>query len=108
MYIKKIKFERTGGFAGIRLHAEIDMEDLPKDQKSEILEILDESDFDELPEKLSSKMPIPDEFVYSITVASDEKENRVFAGESSLPSDLQPLIEILERIAKSQMRKKAD
>jgi hypothetical protein len=108
MYIKKIKFERTGGFAGIRLHAEIDMDDLPKDQKQEILEILDEADFDELPEKLSSKMPIPDGFVYSITVESDEKENRVFAGESSLPSDLQPLIEILERFAKSQMRKKAD
>jgi hypothetical protein len=108
MYIKKIKFERTGGFAGIRLHAEIDMDDLPKDQKQEILEILDEADFDELPEKLSSKMPIPDGFVYSITVESDEKENRVFAGESSLPSDLQPLIEILERFAKSQKRKKDD
>lgn len=108
MYIKKIKFERTGGFAGIRLHAELDMDELPKDQKREILEILDGSDFDELPEKLSSKMPIPDEFVYSITVESGEKEKRVFAGESSLPGDLKPLIEILERFAKSQMRNKAD
>lgn len=105
MYIKKINFERTGGFAGIRLTAEIDVDSLPEDQKEEILEILDEADFDELPEKLSGKMPMPDEFVYNITVNT---EHQVLTGESSLPEDLQPLIEILERIAKSQMRKKDD
>jgi hypothetical protein len=109
MYIKKIDFERTGGFAGIRLRAELDMDDLPADQKHEILEILDETDFDKLPEKLSGKMPMPDEFVYCITINSDEEdEHQVLAGESSLPGDLQTLIEILERIAKTQMRKGAE
>ena len=106
MYIEKIIFERTGGFAGIRLAAEIKMDDLPEDQKREIIELLDETDFDELPEKLSGKMPVPDEFVYSITVNSREKEHRVLSGESSLPNELQPLIGILETIAKRQMRKK--
>jgi hypothetical protein len=108
MYIKKINFERSGGFAGIRLVAEIEMDDLPDDQKNEILKILDEADFDELPEKLSGKMPMPDEFVYLIKVNNDEKEHHVLTGESSLPGDLQPLIEILERMAKTQMRKKVD
>ena len=51
MYIEKIKFERTGGFAGIRLTAEIDMDNLPEDQKREIIDLLDEADFDELSEK---------------------------------------------------------
>ena len=106
MYIDKINFERTGGFAGIRLKAEVEMNDLPEDQKREIIELLDEADFEELPEKLSGKMPMPDEFVYSITVRSREKEYKVLAGESSLPNDLQPLTEILERIAKRQMRTK--
>jgi len=108
MNIDKIKFERTGGFAGIRLAAEIEMDDLPEDQKREILDLLDEADFDELSEKLSGKMPIPDGFVYSITVESKEKEHKVLAGESSLPDDMQPLIEILESLTKRQMRKKAD
>jgi hypothetical protein len=108
MYIEKIKFERTGGFAGIRLTAEVEMDNLPEDEKRELIKILDDSDFDELPKKLSGKMPIPDEFVYSITVNSREKEYQVVAGESSLPDDLQPLIEKLERIAKKQMRKKRD
>jgi len=108
MNIDKIKFERTGGFAGIRLAAEIEMDDLPEDQKREILDLLDEADLDELSEKLSGKMPIPDGFVYSITVESKEKEYKVLAGESSLPDDMQPLIEILESLTKRQMRKKAD
>ena len=106
MYINRIKFERTGGFAGIRLAADIEMDDLPDDQKHEIIKILDDADFDKLPEKLSGKMPIPDGFVYSITVNSREKEYRVLTGEASLPDDLHPLIEILERIAKTQTRNK--
>jgi thioredoxin reductase len=60
-------------------------------------------------EKLSGKMPMPDEFVYCITINSDEEnEHQVLAGESSLPGDLQPLIEILERVSKTQMRRRAE
>ena len=108
MYIEKIKFERTGGFAGIRLAAEIDMDDLPDDQKREIIELIDEADFDDLAKTLSNKKPVPDAFNYSITVKSREKEYQVVADEASLPDDLQPLIELLERTAKRQMRKKTD
>jgi hypothetical protein len=106
MYIEKIKFERTGGFAGIRIAADIEMDDLPDDQKREILDLLDDMDFEDLPEKLAGKMAIPDEFVYSVTVVSSKKEYKVLAGESAIPEDMQPLLEILEGIAKRQMRKK--
>lgn len=106
MYVKKIHFERTGGFAGIRLAAEIEVNDLPEDQKHEILELLDEMDFDELPEKLANKIPMPDEFIYSITVESESKEYRVTGGESSLPQDMSPLLEILGNITKQKMREK--
>jgi len=106
MDIEQIKFERTGGFAGIRLAANIDVNELPDDEKKEIIDQLDEMDFEDLPEKLAGKMPIPDEFVYSIVVVSQKQEYRVLAGESALPQDMQPLIEKLEGIAKRQMRKK--
>lgn len=106
MYVNRIKFERTGGFAGIRLAADIEVNSLPDDQKKEILELLDEMDFEEIPEKLAGKMPVPDEFVYSVIVESKEREYKVLAGESALPGDMQPLLEILEGIAKRQMRKK--
>ncbi len=106
MYVERIKFERTGGFAGIRLAAEIEMADLSEDQKKEIVELLDELDFEELPKKLAGRMPVPDEFVYSITVESDQHEYKVMAGESALPNDMRPLIEILEGITKRKMHKK--
>ena len=106
MKIERIKFERTGGFAGIRLAANVEINELSLDQKKEILDLLDDMDFDELPEKLAGRMPIPDEFVYSIIVESEEREYKVLAGESALPGDVQPLIEILEGIAKRQMRNK--
>ena len=115
MHIEKIKFERTGGFTGIRLAAEIEMNDLTDDQKHEILELLDKADFEELAKKSAENMPMsmPDGFVYDITVIAyeeeddyNEEEYRLFTGESSLPDDLLPLIEVLERIAKKQMLNK--
>jgi len=106
MRIDKIKFERTGGFAGIRLAADIEMDDLPEDQRKEIHELLDELDFEELTEKLTGEAPVADGFVYSISVVSGKREQKVVAGESALPTDMQPLIEILESITKRQMRKK--
>jgi len=106
MYIERIKFERTGGFAGIRLTADIDVNKLPEDEKRNILKLLDEMDFEDLPEKLSGKMPMPDELVYSVTVVSSKKEYKVVTGESAIPNDMQPLLEILESEAKRQMRAK--
>ena len=106
MYVDQIKFERTGGFAGIRIAADVEVNSLPEEQKKEILELLDEMDFEELPEKFAGKMPVPDEFVYSIVVESKEREYKVLAGESALPAEMQPLLELLEGIAKRQMRKK--
>ncbi|GAB4455627.1 MAG: hypothetical protein Kow0070_04220 [Anaerolineales bacterium] len=105
MKIEKIKFERSGGFANIRLAAEIELDDLPEDQRREILHLLDKLDFDELPEKLTARSPVPDEFAYIISVEGGGKEYTVSAGETALPAAMQPLIEILESIAKRQMRK---
>lgn len=105
MKIDKIKFERTGGFAGIRLAAEVEMDELPEDQRREILELLDDMDFEELADKYNSEISFPDGFVYAISVESEKREYRIVGGESTLPADMQPLIEILENIAKRKMRK---
>ncbi|MDX1377737.1 MAG: protealysin inhibitor emfourin [Anaerolineales bacterium] len=109
MHIEKIKFERTGGFAGIRLAAEIEMDDISDELKHEIIEMLDEADFEELADKSAENMhmSMPDGFVYDIMIiSSEEEEYRLLTGESSLSDDLLPLVESLERIAKKQMRNK--
>ena len=105
MKIEKIKFERTGGFAGIRLAAEIEMDELPEEQRREILEMLDDMDFEELTDKITGEISFPDGFVYAISIESEKREYRIVGGESTLPADMQPLVEILESITKRRMRK---
>ena len=106
MDVKRIKFERTGGFAGMRIAADFELEDLPEDQAERVRELLDDVDFDELPEKLMKGRPVPDGFNYSITVESEKGEHTVTTSDTSAPEKIQPLLELLYQIARQRMRKK--
>lgn len=106
MDIKRIKFERTGGFAGMRLAADIDLDDLPEEQAKQLREMLDDANFDELPEKLMKGDQVPDGFTYSITVESEKVQHTVITGDTSAPAKLQPLLDLLSQIARQQARKK--
>ena len=104
MKVKRIKFERTGGFAGIRFAADFELDDLPKDQAHQILELLDEMDFDELPEQIPGKQQVADGFTYSITVVTEKRQQTVTTSDTSVPHKMEPLLEILTKIAKQQAR----
>ena len=52
MQVERIKFERTGGFAGIRIATDLKLDDLPDEQAHTISELLDDLDFRELPASL--------------------------------------------------------
>ena len=106
MDVKRIKFERTGGFAGMRIATDFELEDLPEDQAERLRELLDDADFDELPEKLLKGGPIPDGFTYSITVETDKGEHTVTTSDTSAPQKMQPLLELLYQIARQRARKK--
>jgi hypothetical protein len=106
MDVKRIKFERTGGFAGIRIAADFELDDLAEDQADRLRELLDDVDFDELPEKLIKGGPVPDGFTYSITVESEIDEYTVTTSDTSVPEKMQPLLELLYQIARQRARKK--
>jgi len=106
MDIKRIKFERTGGFAGIRFAADFELDDLPKDQAHQILELLDEMDFDELPEHIRGNQQVADGFNYSITVITEKRQQTVTTSDTAAPKKMEPLLEILTKIAKQQARNK--
>ena len=105
MKVKRIKFERTGGFAGIRFAADFELDDLPKDQAHQILDLLDEMDFDELPEQILGNQQAADGFTYSITVVTEKRQQTVTTSDTSVPHKMEPLLEILTKIAKQQARK---
>jgi len=105
MKVERIQFERTGGFAGIRFAADFKPDDLPAEQSQELLDLLDDLGFDELPEQMLDNKVIADGFNYSIMVETPERRHTVVADDSSAPEKMQELLQLLTRIARNQMRK---
>jgi hypothetical protein len=106
MHVERIKFERTGGFAGMRIAADIEPDKLSDEQTQALLDVLDALDFPELPEHLMSDSPIPDEFTYTITVEADDWKHTVVTGDSSANEKMQELLQMLNRIARKRLRKR--
>lgn len=104
MEVERIKFERTGGFANMRLAADLDMHDLPEEQVDTLKELLDDLDFAELPAKLKSDKAMPDEFTYTITVEAEKWQHTVVTSDAPEDEKMQELLELLNRLARKKMR----
>ena len=104
MQVERIKFERTGGFGGMHLAADIEPKDLPDDQAKRLLELMDELDFDELTEQTTSRTSVMDQFTYTIIVEAGDAKHTVVTGETSASDKLQELLQLLNRIARDQKK----
>ena len=100
MEVQQIKYERTGGFTGMRLSADIEPDKLPDEQIRPLLDLLDDMDFNELPEQLMGASAVSDQFTYQITVKTEKWEHTVVTGDASAPDKLRELFRLLDRIAK--------
>ncbi len=101
MEVQRIKYERTGGFAGMRIATDFKPKDLPDDQVRLLLDLLDDMDFTELPENLIDDDK-PDQFTYKITVETKKREHTVITGDASAPEKMQELFKMLDRIARKK------
>jgi len=104
MQVERIKFERTGGFAGIRLAADLKLDEMPDEQAHTISELLDEMDFQALPANIMGKSNMPDQFTYTVTVQTKKWEHTVVTGETSAPEKMQELLQLLNRLARTQRK----
>ncbi len=91
----RILFERTGGFAGIKMAKEIDTANLATEETNQLRRLIDEADFFHLPTPLTSKSPQPDRFRYRITIQDSNQEHTVVVSEQALAGTLKPLIDWL-------------
>jgi hypothetical protein len=66
--------------------------------------LLDNLDFEALPEQMINKDPMPDQFTYKITVQTKEGEHTVVTGDASAPEKMQELLQLLNRLARKQKR----
>lgn len=105
MEVQRIRFERTGGFAGLRLAANFDVDELSEDQVRTLTDLLDDLDFAELPENLSSDSSMSDDFTYTITVESRKWSHTVITGDVPDDEKMHELLEILNRLARKKNKK---
>jgi len=107
MDIERVKFERTGGFAGIRLTSDFRLDELPEDQARILTELLDGMNFDKLPKHLGVASSLADGFTYEITVETKGWKNTVTLSEGgSLPDKMDSLLELLNQVTRERARKK--
>ncbi|HSL43136.1 MAG TPA: protealysin inhibitor emfourin [Anaerolineales bacterium] len=106
MHVERIKFERTGGFAGMRIARDLTLDELPEEQANRILDLLDDMDFEELPEQLMSgdESSMPDQFTYVITVETSRGQHTVVTGDVSAPEKMQELLQLLNRLARTRKK----
>lgn len=104
MHVQRIKYERTGGLMGLNLSADIQPDELPEEQAQPLLDLLDHMDFDEMPEQVMSDPTLPDQFTYTITVETQDRERTIVVGDASAPEEMQELLRLLDRIARKKQK----
>jgi len=95
-----IHFERTGGFAGMTLTADIATDTLSRDDQSRLQQLVEDADFFALPAELRDTGAAVDQFVYRITIEVAGRRHTVETAESAAAPELQPLLEWLTRAAR--------
>jgi hypothetical protein len=101
----RVYFERSGGFAGINMHIELDTDSLSDDETQTLREHVNEADFGNLPTESTRPTRGADRFQYVVRVETDEgKVHTVTAIDGAIPPALQPLLGYLQKQMKKRRR----
>lgn len=91
----RIHFERSGGFAGVTLTADVDSAQLPTAEADSLSELVDQADFFNLPKKPKASSQGADQFQYKIRAETPSKSHEIQVGDGNVPPKLKPLIDRL-------------
>jgi hypothetical protein len=98
----RIFFERSGGFAGRTLTAELDTTSLSPDEAQKIRKMVEEAGFFHLPASIPAPARGADALEYVVTVEEQGKQHTVRATEMTVPDALRPLLEHLTQVARAK------
>jgi hypothetical protein len=98
----QIHFERTGGFAGLRLTTTLNSATLSPEDAHKLQELIDQAEFFALPPVLTAKTPGADRFQYKLTVETQGRQHTVEVDEGAAPATLRPLLNWLTTAAKTR------
>jgi len=95
-----IKFERSGGFAGITRTLELKSDTLSAEDQDHLSKLIESSAFFDYVEESDSGMP--DQFSYMITIKSSKDEKTVNTTDSSIPDNLRALVDYLTGLLRNR------
>jgi hypothetical protein len=93
----RIEFERSGGFAGISLHASVDSTELEPDKVAELEQLLASIENTVVPDQAPGGA---DRFQYDLKVTRGEKETVLTFRDGSLTDDQRKLVDMLMELAR--------
>ncbi len=96
----QIQFERSGGFAGLRLTHSVSSEALPTEEEKKLKDLVEGARFFELPAAMRATEPGADRFQYKISVETEQGKHTVQVDEAAVPAQLQPLLAWLKAAAR--------
>ena len=97
----RIHFERTGGFAGMRMTTTVNTESLSSAEAQDLEDMVDACGFFDLPAEITATTPGADRFHYKLTVEDEGRRHTVETGDAAVPESLWPLIRRLTALARS-------
>lgn len=92
----RISFERSGGFAGVTMRADLNVDTLPDADAKKVTKMVRDAEFFDLPRRITASTPQPDRFQYKITVSDKGKQKTVTTGDQAAPASLKPLLKYLD------------
>jgi hypothetical protein len=98
-----IRFERTGGFAGMRMATTVDTTSLPAGEAQALHDLVAAAGFYDLPRQIAGAGA--DRFQYVLAVEEGERQHTVAVDETAIPESLRPLVDRLTAIARSTRRR---
>lgn len=96
----EVEFQRSGGFAGIRLGMSVSTQGLPAGQARELRELVDRSDIPALAARPAAPPAGADRFQYDITLRRNDAEHHLTVQDSGLTEGLRALTGWLEAHAR--------
>lgn len=98
----QIYYERTGGFAGMRLAVTLDSEKLPDEEARKLQQLVEAAHFFTLPAATTRPLTGADRFQYKLTVQTQQQQHTVEVVEAAIPMSMRPLLEWLTGYARNK------
>ncbi|MET1180602.1 protealysin inhibitor emfourin [Peribacillus simplex] len=94
-----IKFSCIGGFANLDLNFQIDTDELPKEQKEELQNLMMTADLPNAAESKKVKAQGFDAFSYQLVIADEKKQQSFSFTDITAPEEVRPLLDYLRDLA---------